>query len=67
MPFFFKSAAGSGTGLVIETAGVGAGLAVGALLMHVGWDQQARTVVSVAGAAYFSGWVLLTAVRMGFA
>ena len=67
--FFIGAPASSGTGLLLEVAGVAAGLAVGAcaaLAMRVDSDGAGH-VVTVAGVAYAATWTGLAAARLAFA
>lgn len=69
IPFFFKGAATSGHGLLLELAGLVAGAALGGLagaLMSVTYDQTAGRPVSTAGLPYAAIWLGLTAGRIYF-
>jgi hypothetical protein len=69
VPFFYKGAATSGNGLLLELAGVVAGLILGALsatLMSVDYDREKNVVNSHAGLAYGAIWVAVVAGRLFF-
>ena len=69
IPFFAKAVVTSGHGLLLELAGVSAGVVVGAIAdacMQVRRDQQAGTVTSQAGLAYAAIWVLVSGARLFF-
>ena len=69
VPFFAKAVVTSGHGLLLEVAGVAAGVAVGVLAaacMRVRRDQQTGTVTSHAAVADAAIWILVSGARLFF-
>jgi hypothetical protein len=70
VPFFFKSVATAGNGLLLELAAIAAGLVLGVLaasLMSVFVDQRTGKVTSRAGVAYALLWIAVVGARIYFA
>ena len=69
IPFFFHGVQRSGTGLLIEVAGIAAGLALGvaaSFLMRVSADAAAGKAVTFGGRAYAAFWIAVVAARVYF-
>src|ERR1051326_3783757 len=69
IPFFFKGAAGSGHGLLLEIAGLATGALLGALagsLLRVRYEPSAGRAISWAGLPYALVWVAVVAARLYF-
>jgi hypothetical protein len=70
VPFFFAGLATSGNGLLIEIAGVLAGLALGVLaagLMRVFRNGSTGRAMTRAGLPYAAFWIVIVAARLYFA
>ena len=70
IPFFFHGVQSAGTGLLIEAAGIAAGLALGvgaSFLMRVSADAATGRAVTAGGRAYAAFWMVIVAARVYFA
>ena len=68
IPFFFKGAATSGNGLLLEVAGVFIGIALGvaAALLRVFADPATGRAMTCGGLPYALFWVVIVAARLYF-
>jgi hypothetical protein len=69
IPFFFHGVQGTGTGLLIEAAGIAAGLVLGvaaSFLMRVSADPATGKAVTLGGKAYAAFWIVVVVARIYF-
>jgi len=69
IPFFLRGVQSSGNGLLIEVAGIAAGLLLGvaaSFLMRVSADAATGRAITVGGKAYAAFWIAIVAARIWF-
>lgn len=69
IPFFFNGSQSSGNGLLVEIAGIAAGLVLGvvaAFLLRVSADPATGRAVTTGGKPYAAFWIVIVAARIWF-